>query len=167
MIKQITYYYKSKVAEVRDADMKDVFALAPNVREADKREIWKSHHRTPEGALMSGYTSSVFCLTIIYKGKPIAMFGVSPESLLSDKAIVWLLASQELEKVQKTFIRNNKRIIAMFLAHYPTLYNFVDVENKQSIKWLMWCGAHIGTAVPYGIEQKLFNYFEFRREDYV
>ena len=157
------YYYRSKLALVRNSDISDVFELAKNMRDADKKEIWKSHHRTPEEALLSGFTESIFCLTVEHKESPIAMFGVVPEMFLSNNATVWMLASPKLEEIQKTFIKRSKHFIDLMLNYYPMLSNFVDIENKHSIKWLKWCGAKLGAVVIYGVEKQFFQYFEFRR----
>jgi len=162
MIK-VECYYKTRLALVRDSNIEDVFELAKNMREADKKEIWKSHHRTPEEALLSGHTESVFCSTVEYKESPIAMFGIVPEMFLSNNAFIWLLASPRLNEIQKTFIKHSRHFIDLMLGYYPLLFNFVDVENKQSIKWLKWCGAKLGPVVIYGVEQQPFQYFEFRR----
>jgi len=163
MIDTVKIYYKSKLAIVRDSVIDDVFELARTMRPADKAEIWKSNHRTPESALVSGYTNSAICMTIERKESPIAMFGAVPYAIMSRVASVWLLASPELNNVQRTFIKYSRSFIDLMLSSYPILENYVDVENKQSIRWLKWCSAEFGPAVIYGVEQQLFHYFRFRR----
>jgi hypothetical protein len=156
-------YYKSKLDIVRDAKIEDVFELARTMREEDKREIWKSHHKTPEQALMEGYLESEICFTIEHNEKPIAMFGIVPQTLIGG-ATVWLLGSIEIEKIQRAFIRHSKRFLDMFLEYYPYLENWVSVENTKSIGWLKYLGATIEEAQPYGIERALFRHFYFLRE---
>ena len=156
-------YYKSKAGKVRDAEIKDVFELAPNMRKADKKEIWRSHHHTPEQALLYGYTNSVLCYTVERNESPIAMFGVVPESLLSDKAYLWLLGSPELKKVKKSFMKQSRYFVNLMLEHYPLLFNFVDIENWASIRWLTWLKCEWGIIKHYGVEQQSFQYFQFRR----
>ncbi|MDD5476875.1 MAG: DUF2833 domain-containing protein [Candidatus Omnitrophica bacterium] len=162
-VQERKYYYKSKLALVRDAEISDVFQLASNVREADIREIWKSHHMTPETALLGGFQESELCFTIERNEKAIAMLGICPQTLLGNSAIIWLLASPELEKIQRAFIKRSRYFIKGMLQRYPMLENWVDMQNVQSIKWLRWCGAKIEEPKPYGIEGKLFCYFYFRR----
>jgi hypothetical protein len=160
-------YFKSEAVTVRDATISDVFELARNMRPADISEIWKSHHRTSESSLMVGYSESVICLTAERKESPIAMLGIVPHTILGKVASIWLLASPELEKIQKTFLRNSRVFIDLMLEYYPILINWVDVENRQTIKWLKWCGAELGPVVPYGVEQQPFQYFQFRRKNNV
>jgi hypothetical protein len=163
MIQATKLYYKTKLAIVRDSEIGDAFALAPNMRESDKIEIWRSHHRTPESALVAGYTESTICLTIERNESPIAMFGICPQTILGNTATIWLLGSPEIEKIQRTFLKHSLYFIEMMLGYYPLLNNYVDIENRQSIRWLKWCRAEFGPIVPYGIEQQPFIYFQFRR----
>jgi len=163
MIKTAKLYYKSDQVLVRDAVISDVFELARNMRLADQVEIWKSHHRTPESALLTGYSESVVCLTVERKESPIAMFGIIPRTIMGSTASVWLLGAPEMEKVQRAFLEQSRRFIDFMLSYYPTLENYVSIENTQSIRWLKWCGAEFAPAAPYGIEQQLFQYFKFRR----
>jgi len=153
-------YYKAGLIRIRDAVNSDTFEL----READKREVWKSHHRTLEQALVKGYRESIMCFTVEYKGKPIAMFGLVPHTILGKSASIWLLASPEMDKLQYVF-KHSRRFIALMLSHYSILENYVDAGNIQTIKWLKWCGAKLGSIVPYGVEQQPFQHFEFRRSD--
>lgn len=157
------YYYKSKLGIVRDAEIEDVFELAPNLRPKDKREIWKSHHKTAENALMEGLLNSEICFTMERNEKPIVMFGIVPQSLLSNSATIWLLASPEIERIQVAFLKHSRYFIDLMLQHYPYLDNYVDAENKKSIEWLKFCGATLEEPKPYGIEKALFRYFYFRR----
>lgn len=145
---------------IRDAVSSDTFEL----READKKEIWASHHRTPKQALVAGYRESIMCFTVECKGNPIAMFGIVAHTILGRTASVWFLASSEMNKMQQIF-KHSRKFINLMLSYYSILGNYVDAENAQSIKWLKWCGAKLGPIVPYGVEQQPFQYFEFRRSD--
>jgi hypothetical protein len=158
-------YYKTGIAIVRDAIISDVFELARNMRSADVSEIWKSHHRTPESALLDGFSKSVLCFTIERNESPIAMFGIVPRTILGSTASIWFLASPELDKIKRTFIKHSHKFINLMLSYYPILENYVDVENRESIKWLKWCKAEFSLVIPYGIEQQPFRYFRFRRKN--
>lgn len=163
-MKQISsVYYKSKLGTVRDSEIGDVFDLANNLRMDDIAEIWKSHHKMPEQALLDGYTNSIICFTIERNEKAIAMFGIIPATILGSVATIWLLASPELEKVQRAFLKHSRQFIDIFLEYYPLLINYVDVMNRQSIKWLKWCRAEMGPVIPYGVEHQPFQYFQFKR----
>jgi len=159
-------YYDDGEVRVRESIQDDVVQLSKNMRESDKAEIWASNHLTPFEALDKGLENSSFCLTV-ENGRPIAMFGTSCESLIASRAAVWLLASDDLVKIQRRFLRYSRTFIDIMLSRYPYLENYVDVRNKKSITWLKLCGATIEEPVPYGVEQMMFSHFYFRRESNV
>jgi len=158
-------YYKKGDAIVRDSEEKDIEALKVNMRKEDIAEVWASHHHTPEEALKLSYKNSVPCLTIEKNGVPIVMFGVVPETLLSDRANIWLLATEGICKVRKSFIKHCRGFIKSMLLQYSILENHIDARNKISIRWLKWCGATIEEAKPMGEEKLPFHYFYFRRNN--
>lgn len=163
MTQTVQFYYKTKLAAVRDSVISDAFGLAKNMRKSDVREIWKSHHKTPEEALMEGLINSEMCLTVEHNKKPVAMLGFIPYTLVGRVASVWLLGSIEIEKIQRAFIRRSRSFIDMFLEYCPYLENWVSCENTKSIEWLRYLGATIGEPQAYGIERTLFRHFSFEK----
>ena len=159
-------YYDDGEVRVRESTKEDAEQLAGLMRKSDIDEIWASNHLTPIEALKQGIDNSTFCLTV-ENGRPIAMFGIACDQIISRKAVVWLLASDDLVKIQKRFLRYSKTFIYIMLDRYPYLENYVDVRNEKSIKWLKLCGATIEKPEPYGADQKMFSHFYFRRESNV
>jgi hypothetical protein len=151
---------------VRDSVIADIEPIAENMRKSDRDEIMASHRRQPINALALGYAGSTLCFTVEYKGEPCAMFGTVPESLLSNKANVWLLASNKFCKCHKKLAKYSKTFINFLLSHYSELGNFVDMRNKASINWLKHYGAEIEEAKPFGEEKRPFHRFIFRRGKY-
>lgn len=148
---------------MRISKASDIPELAKNMRQSDVEEIWVSHHHTPESALLISFRDSILCFTVESAGRVIAMFGVVPATLIGAEGTIWLLAANDFCKINKIFLRRSKAFIKIMLAHYPHLFNFVDVRNRESIRWLKWCGARFGLVVPYGVEKMPFQYFEFVR----
>lgn len=157
-------YYKKGNAIVRTSTLEDVEFLKTRLRQSDIDEIWASHHHKPENALRISLETSEICLTITIAEEPIAMFGIISNFILDESAGIWLLASDELDKVYREFAKECKRFIAMMHQRYPILENYVDTRNKTSIRWLKWCGAKIEEAMPYGVERKLFHHFIFEQK---
>lgn len=148
---------------VRKTNVFDLEYLANNMRQADVQEIWSSHHVDPLNALAISFKRSAFCYTVERKQRPVAIFGVYPLSILGTQASVWMLATDELTLIKRRFVRHSRNIIEHMLSFYPFLYNYVDVRNSESIKWLKWCGARMKEPAPYGAEGMMFHYFYFRR----
>ena len=163
MSKAVELYYNQDQITVERSTRGDAEYLKHNMRQQDKEEIWASHHHTPEQAMDFIINKTIFCLTVKIQGQPVAMFGVNGETVLGDKGIVWMLATDEIDKIKLRFLRHSRRFVKMMLEYYPYVYNFVDVRNKVSIAWLRKLGAKFDTAKPHGVEQKLFRYFWFER----
>ena len=119
--------------------------------------------RHPQAAILTGYRESVISLTATINGEPVAITGIVPTTFLGNSAVIWMLATDKINKIPRRFAKQSRLIIGRFLQHYPHLYNFVDIENTGSIKWLKWCGAEFGPVNNYGMEQKPFRYFQFLR----
>ncbi|MFA5217180.1 phage protein Gp13 family protein [Sulfuricurvum sp.] len=147
---------------VRRSVMEDVDYLKDRLRQSDVDEVWASGHHAPYEALRKSFDESIFSLTIV-NGNPIGMFGVAPVAMIGARGSVWFLASDDLEKIGRRFVKNSRHFIDMMLMFRPYLYNFVDDRNAQSIKWLRICGAIIEDPQPYGKDGLLFRYFYFKR----
>ncbi|NCB43505.1 MAG: DUF2833 domain-containing protein [Clostridia bacterium] len=155
-------YYDKDGYKVRKAKLSDVAHLAQHMRSSDVAEIWASDHKIPEEALREGLERSIFACTV-ENGVPIAMFGICPLSITGDTASVWLLATDDLDKLRIRFAKNSRKFVEMMLEYYPYLENMVDDRNTKSIEWLRFCGAKIDEPVPYGEEQLPFRHFSFTR----
>ncbi len=157
-----TYYNKNGIV-VRRSFPSDADNLCQRLRQTDIDEIWASHNLTPWDALNIGINESIISLTVTIKGLPCAVFGINAESALGKKATIWLLASDDLDKIKHRFLRHSKKFVGMFLNMYPHLSNYVDVRNIPSITWLLYCGAKMDRPSPYGVMRKDFRYFWFEK----
>lgn len=155
-------YYNKNGIVVCDAGKEDIQYLKNNLRKSDVDEIWASHHVTPEYALTEGLRNSSICLTIKNE-KPLSMFGICPENLLGTRAVLWLLATENLMDVKLEFIRYSRKFINLMIEQYPLLYNWVDARNVKSVYWLKKIGADLKNSEPYGVDKMPFHYFEFAR----
>lgn len=149
-------------AVVRLAKDEDVEFLKDKLRRQDIDEVWASNHHTPEEALKISLNDSLVCFTLEDNGVPVAMFGLSPQSIFVNEAVIWMLSSDRLYKMKTKFLRNCKKVINVFFQYYPYLYNFVDTRNKKTIRWLKYLGAKISEPENYGSENLPFHYFCFQ-----
>ena len=155
-------YYNKDGYKVRKSTKQDIAYLAKNMRKSDIEEIWAADRKTPEAALREGLEQSIFACTV-ENGSPIAMFGICPYSITGNKASVWMLATDDIDKLKRRFARRSREFVKMMLEFYPYLENMVDDRNKRSIEWLKFCGAKIDEPVPYGAEKLPFRHFSFTR----
>jgi hypothetical protein len=155
-------YYDDGQNTVKDTVISDIPYLAEHMRQSDINEVWASDHLTPHEALLESFNNAVLSMTI-HNGNPMGMFGVTPENILGKSALVWLLATDDLENHKYRFLKYSRCFIAMMLDRYPYLHNFVDTRNEKSILWLRMLGATIDEPNPYGAERLPFCYFSFEK----
>ncbi len=137
--------------------------IASNMRELDRQECIAAIGLDPADALYYSFTGSENVWTILYKDKPIAIFGVARLSLLSEVGVPWMLGTDELDQAGWPIIRFSRKIIRGLLEYYSKLENYVDARNKKSIKWLRWCGFIIEPPEPYGAYRLPFHRFHLDR----
>jgi hypothetical protein len=134
---------------IRPAQPADAFKLA--VRLDDAFEVFEWSGRTPQEALTRAIALCPMAWTVEGHREDgsmvlLAVFGCGPTD---DPAIgcPWLLSSKEAHTIPKTFLKANRKYIALMQEHYPTLVNYVYSRNPQSICWLQHLGFTFGHSV--------------------
>jgi len=155
-------YYDDGKIKVRDSVEEDIEFLSSRLKKTDVDEVFASNHVSPEEALRHGMDTSIYCRTA-ENGQPFMMFGLYTDNVISDRANIWMLSSDYIKSIPIKFVRQSRLFIKDMLEWYPYLENYVDARNKESIAWLKWLGATIEDPKPYGIEQRPFHHFYFKR----
>lgn len=146
---------------IRPATLEDAQFLSTRLREEDLAELKACSGRTPIEALRAGVQDGrawVGC----YNGEPYGIFGVAP--FPGDPTIgnPWMVATADLPKHQRYFIRTCREWVAKLHEGYTLLFNYVDARNEVHIRWLQWCGfTFLNRHEKFGVEQRPF--FEFVR----
>lgn len=148
---------------VREAKLTDIPYLANNIRECDRQEIWAMSHKTPEEAFLQGYNISDTPYVVEWRGKAIAMFGVTGDK--GALGVPWMLATDDIKSIRKDFLRGCKPYVEDMHKDYPMLTNFVWVENDVHILWLKWLGFEFTEPKPLGKNQELFIQFYKAKQD--
>lgn len=162
-LRQVDIYYDQDDISVRDSRSSDAEYLSTRLREADVREIWSSHHLKPLEALERSIRDSIICLTITINNCPVGIFGIHAPVLMSNRAKIFLLASDELDQISFRFVRHSRKFVELFLEHYEYLENHVHAGNAKSIVWLKLLRAELREAEVFGMEGEKFHYFQFKR----
>jgi len=149
---------------VREAKLTDIAYLADNIRECDKQEVFAMSGITPEQAFLDGYSHSDTPCVVEWKGKAIAMFGVSGDR--NKVGIPWMLATNDIKGIRKQFIRGCKPYLEAMHSDYPVLTNYVWAENSLHIAWLKWLGFKFADHLPLGRNGEMFIRF-YKEKDYV
>ena len=136
--------------EIVTANLTHVGPIATRIREADRLEC-EAFGRSPKTALRVGLRASTLALTAKLNGKPIAMFGVVPNSLLESRGQPWLLGTDDVLDHARTFIEAGPRILSRMSASYRRLENHVWVGNHRAIRLLRHWGFSVGgDAMNFG-----------------
>ena len=141
--------------QIVTATPEHITMLAPIMRKSDVEEVWASDGLSPEDALRQSLAASSTAFSGFADGKIVLMYGVAPDD--AGDGIVWMLASDELEKHQTAFLRRSKAFVNCVCSCYSTLRNMVDARNETSIKWLRWLGFNIGEPEPWGPQDLPFR----------
>lgn len=142
---------------VRQAKLEDCIQLSETMREEDKREIWHISRSSPLLSLVKGLAYSSKCWTVEWNGTVVAMFGVAPESELV--GIPWMLASDDLKKIKKSFLRECHQYVERMFDDYQVLTNCAWSQNHIHVQWLKWLGFKFFPAQPKGYDGELFYDF--------
>lgn len=147
---------------VRSATIDDCWQLSETMRQEDVREIWHHSRSTPLDALIGGFKHGN-AQTVEWQGRVVAMFGVAGE--YEGVGICWMLASDDLVKIKKSFLKECRKFVNDMHEDYPVLGNMVWVGNPIHIQWLKWLGFQFQPAVACGPDGELFHEFFKVRED--
>lgn len=151
---------------IEKATLGDALYVAKHLRPGDKCELERAGHTDFTLALRQSVEISPFAFTAFKEDLPICVFGLLPDGIISRRAKVWLLGTEELNKIKKSFVLNARRIVGEMLALYPVLYNAVDAHYPQAKRLLNYLGAEIVKQVKSKTGAEFFI-FEIRRNTYV
>lgn len=142
---------------VRVAVIDDCAILASTLRQADRDEIAAASGNPPLAALVTGFYSGR-TYTVEWGGRVVAMFGVVP-LFQEGHGAPWMLASDDLEKIKRPFIKECRKYVQEMSQQFPILHNMVWSKNAVHITWLKWLGFKVFPAVSHGINGELFHPF--------
>lgn len=148
------------MAHTRPSQVFDVHQVAQRMREEDVAELRAANGVGPHDGLIRGFCESSLCLTIVHNDQPIGMCGVRADDHYPELGYVWLLATPDLPKITRDFVRQTPAVLAQFHKRYPVLTNLVDERNAVHIRWLQRVGfTFINRHPQAGFEQRPFLEF--------
>jgi len=144
-----------------NSTIKDVYVLADNLREEDRREI-EADGKNIYRAIRDSYRNSNICKSVFVGEELAAMFGVGGV-LLSDKGAIWLLTTNVVQKVSPLkFARIYQEQVLEMLKYFSKLENYVDASYTSSIRLLELIGFTVHAPEPLGEHGNLFCKYTMR-----
>lgn len=149
-----------KVIPARAAHIR---TIARRMRQADRDEVAAASGRSPAEALALSLRKSTAAWTVLFDGRPEAMFGVGDLNILAGIGAPWMLGTDAVERNYVPFLRASVDWRDQLLRRYSTLRNFVDERNAVSVRWLGWLGFKFSDPVSFRGHN--FRMFELRSPD--
>ena len=115
--------------------------------------------------IQRGFKASSKCKAIMNGNTFVGLFGVVPFEEAPNAGAVWMLATPELDKIKKSFLKHAKEELQDLFEGYALLCNQVWSQNKIHIRWLRWMGFQINTEVPLKMGDEDFYYFQKENKD--
>lgn len=132
--------------ELVTASPAHVGVIANRMRPDDVIECRAFGH-SPKQALRSALMSSIIAYTAKVDGRPEAMLGLAPVSLIEGKGTPWMLGTEEVYRHGRALLKLGPRIIASFLDSTPRAGNLVSKRNVRAIRVLRAWGFHVEDEV--------------------
>lgn len=138
--------------------------VSENLRQCDRDEVWAASHQSPLECLRESIAVTDKPETILVRGVPAAICGVSKIPGVPDIGIPWMLGTGDVEKAPVAFGKLCKEWIERKRRKWPLLTNYTDARCTQTHRWLEWLGFALDEPAPFGVEQMPFRRFSMRND---
>lgn len=120
--------------------------IANRMRPDDVVEC-RAFGRSPKQALRGALIASIIAYTVKLDGRPIAMLGLTPVSLIEGTGTPWMLGTEDVYRQGRALMRLGPKVIRSFLDSTPRMSNLVSRRNVRAIRVLRAWGFHIEDEV--------------------
>lgn len=148
---------------VEPATIEHVYALAKNLRDADRAEV-EAAGMTARAAIRRCFRSGVMCSTAFVDGEIACMWGLAG-TMISDVGHPFLLTTPAVERAPIALIKIGKNEVARMLRLRPVLFDYVAAEYSRAIGLLKLFGFTVHVPQPFGPTGAPFCKFELRRAE--
>ena len=120
-----------------------VGTIAHRMRAWDRIEV-EAAGKSPRRALRLAMRDSLWTLTAVIDGKPEAMFGVVPVSLVESLGVPWFLGTERIYDQGRSMLTKGRDVIAHMRRTFSHLENVVAADNARAIRMLRAWGFSVG-----------------------
>lgn len=147
---------------LRPATLADVTAIAPLLRDEDKREVEIASGHPPEIALPTSFGRYPGAETLyaeeIGTGRPLIIAGTVP-LIPALTGTVWMLATPAALDHRRALVRDARAQVERWNEQLPLLFNYVWSGNPVHITWL----RAMGFSLVRRVELHSQPFIEFAR----
>ena len=152
-------YYKD---HVKPFEPYYVDILARNICQVDKDEVYACSGYSPKSAILHSILTSNELVCYFSKDNLLGIGGIAPEP--NGNGIPWFLRTEYFhfwkKRNRRNFLKSSKSWIEHMGEMYPSMHNYVDQRNKESILWLKHLGFTFTKKIKYGFLKIPFIKFE-------
>ena len=143
---------------IEEATVRHARLVAQSMRPRDIEEVRASLGLEPFEAIRVAMTSSYFARTLFIGLEPLALYGLSPLTVLGGAAQVWIFSTRAIDMHRFAFARASRRGLEELYKRASLLTNLVEIGDEPVMRWLEWLG---GTYVlpPQPRGGRLFQQF--------
>lgn len=149
----------------RKATYKDILAIGPCLREADRSEFQAASGKSPEVALKEAYrfTSGVV-FTILKDTTPVGILGIGDylQEPVGFVRVPWMCGTDLLASSGLEFLRAFKECYQQVFNPDIPLSNWIDSRNTLHLKWIEWMGFIVHRDLGREIRGVTFYPFEYK-----
>lgn len=142
--------------------MSDVYALAANLRSADRAEV-EALGIDPRSGIRGNFRAAILRNTFIVDGEIAAMSGLCG-TMLGDVGMPYLMTAPVVERVPLTFVKQAKASVAQMLHHKLRLEGYVAANYAKACRLIEVLGFILEPARPFGSRNALFRRFWVMRD---
>jgi hypothetical protein len=155
-----------RVAYERVSEEKDIIELVNNLRKPDLEEV-KTFCNTEDvlKPVMEGWKKSEYAKTFLVNDKVAGVYGLVKSPDNKRAACPYLLCTNELYKIKKTFIKGCKQRVDEMLFKFPILFNYIDSRNQVHLQWIKYCGFNLIHEKQIN-KVKFYGFLKIREENY-
>lgn len=135
-----------KTIELVDARLTHVGSIASRMREADRIEC-RALGRSPKDGLRIGLRASLHPLTVLIEGRPEAMMGVVPQSMIAGAGTIWMLGTDAIYSQGRALLRLGPLVLGWMMQDFREVSNIVSTENARAIRFMVRMGFEVGGEV--------------------
>jgi len=158
---------KNKIRITEGKDL-DILRMAGRIRKADEDELLAATGRNPMHVLTESWIDGGRRWAAWSGDELVCVFGVALGPVISGvgSGIPWLIGTDLMEDVKKEFLKESRWRVDEWVEEFGVLYNFVDVRNTRSIRWLKWLGfKFVEETIALGPHGMPFLQFYRRKSD--
>lgn len=138
--------------------------LTENLRQIDREEMEGLGFTVEEGVSRSIYGTNPVYYVRLEGGKLAICYGLNIfPGKEKDTYLIWALATDELQKAPKSFVKESSQILRRWADTYGELTNTVGTFNRRAVAWLKSLGAVFDP--PRLINGKEYATFYLRKKE--